>query len=190
MTADDEQAEEASIIETLVKTLNSGEENEYLFPIGYYKIKWTAEETDDEFLKDITIYVCPKAPTVKMFVNGEELEDIDYKLTQRATIKIVGDDGAKIYYNLNNAGFVEGHEFEINKVGINYILIIQVLDGYQSEVLKLYVNYNPPNTMGWIVYIGGIAIFGALFYLVIKYYPLLVGFHIGKNGKSGAKNLD
>ena len=190
LTAENEQEEEPTIIETLVKSLNINEENEYLFSIGYYRIKWTAEETDDDFLKDITIYVCPKAPIVKMFVNGEELEDIDYKLTQKATIKIVGDEGAKIYYNINNAGYVEGDEFEINKVGINYILITQVIDGYQSEVLTLYVNYNPPNTMGWIVYIGGIAIFGALFYLAIKYYPVLVHFHIGKNGKDGRKNLD
>ena len=188
LSVENPEDENPVITETLIKTLEKG--HDYEFGIGYYKIKWTNNETDNPYLADIIIYISPKAPSVKMLKNGQELSDVDYKLTEKATIKIYGEEGAKTYYSINGQAYIEGTEFEINNVGINYILITQVIDGYQSEVLTLYITYNPPNTRGWIVLIAGTAIFVLLFYLAIKYYPMLVKFHIGKSKKNNNKNLD
>ena len=190
LSVEDPEAENPTVNETLIKTLNINEENEYEFAIGYYKIKWTDDETDDPYLQDITLYICPKAPIVKMIVNGEELPDIDYKLKRKATIKIIGEETAETFYSINNSAFVKGDEFDIQSAGINYIVIVQIIDGYQSEALALYITYNPPNTMGWIIYIAGVAIFALLFYLAIRFYPALVKFHIGKNNGGSKKNLD
>ncbi|MBO7508033.1 MAG: leucine-rich repeat domain-containing protein, partial [Clostridia bacterium] len=113
LSVEDPEAENPTVNETLIKTLNINEENEYEFAIGYYKIKWTDDETDDPYLQDITLYICPKAPIVKMIVNGEELPDIDYKLKRKATIKIIGEETAETFYSINNSAFVKGDEFDI-----------------------------------------------------------------------------
>ena len=183
------QNNENIVTETEIQTLNVGEE--YLFEIGYYRIKFTDEATENLLLQEIeAFYICPKAPTVKMYQNNEELEDINYQIVSPATLKITGDENSEIYYSINNQTAVKGDTIEINTVGINLVRIYQVVDGYQSEIVSYYINYTPPNTWGWVAYLGGATILGVLFYLAIIYYPKLVSIKIGRKGDKNKPNLD
>ena len=180
----DENDEEVTI-ETLVHTLTSGS---YQFPIGYYKLKFTDVETDNPLLQDINVYICPATPTVKMFVNGEELESMQYKLSSPATLKFYGsNENSQIIYQVNNGSYVVLDELEIKKNGIYIIKAYQVINGYQSMPLSIYLTYSEPNTKGWIFVIGGSAILAGMFYLAIKFMPNFIKMRIGGNEDKGEK---
>lgn len=179
--------ETEQIDETLIKTLGINET--YTFDIGYYRIEFVAEEKTSE-TQDIEVYIYPKSPTVKMFRNGEELKQLEYTFSSPTTIKFYGDENATFEYKINNDESATGDHVEINKEGLNIVIVYQIIDGYYSDPITIFIQYKQRTLKGWIFVIAGSAVFIVAFYFIIKYYPILIKKHLGKTKDTGKKNLD
>ena len=176
--AEDDEEQEITYDEVEIETLHENES--YTFNYGYYKLKFTDAETTNPLLQTMKFYISPEAPTIKMFVNGEELEKITHNTSVPITIKIYGDENATFY--VNNVK-LETNEITISKGGIYTLNFYQVFDDiYKSAPYTLYLKYEEPQTASWLYLIGGIGIFVALFYLAIKFTPKLASLNIGKSG--------
>lgn len=163
------------IIETEVKTLSVGDT--HTFSLGYFTIKFS------ETRENINIYIAPKAPTLKMFKDNQEIE-LNHMITSPVTLKFFGDDNATFVYQINSGEVKQSGEVEIKTVGINNVVVYQVVDGYLSFATTFYIEYNPPQTNSWIFVLGGAVIFVLAFYFAIKYIPKISMFNIGKKGNN------
>ena len=171
-----------------VAVVASGES--YKFNLGLYRIKFVETASDEPMLKDIDVYICPSKPTIKMFVNGEELENISYSFTTPVTIKFYGDENARFVYYLNSEDAVEANEVEIKTPGVNIITIYQIVDEYQSLGYQLFITYKQVSPASWIYLVAGSIVFAILFYLAVRYMPKLVKAKIGENETKNKENLD
>ena len=183
-----QQTGENTVQETLVKTLAKNDEP-YTFGLGYYRLEFDVVTKTAE-TQDIIVYIVPHKPTIKMFRDGKELTEIEYTFNTPTVIKFYGEENAKFAYKLNTGELVENvTEVEIKNTGINVLYVYQIVDGYASDAETIFLEYKQKTTKGWIFVIVGSAIFVVAFYFVIKYYPVLVTKHIGKNS-ANKKNLD
>lgn len=172
----------------MLTAILSGES--YQFNLGYYRIKFVDNDAEELMLKQIDVYICPSTPTIKMFVNDEELENVTYSFLAPVTIKFYGEENAKFVYILNNMAPVEANEVEIKTPGVNILTIYQIVDGYQSAGYQLFLTYKQPANARWLFVVGGTLIFAILFYLAIKYMPKLAKLRLGEKKHSNRDNLD
>ena len=176
-------------IETEIETVNIFES--YEFALGYYRIKFTNDETEDLMLKPISIYICPPTPTVEMYINGEKQDLINYQLFLPTTIKIIGEEGATFAYSLNSNELFYSDEVNITKSGINVLTVYQIIDGYRSQGYQLFLTYKPSTTTSWILVIAGALGFAILFYVALVFVPKISTIKIGqKSPKKDTKDLD
>lgn len=173
----------------LIATINDGEE--HLFALGYYRIKFIEGESDNPLLTPITIFVRPKAPTTKMFVNDEE-QELSYALTRPTIYKFYGDENATFEVYINSVKQVNVTNFiEIKNPGINVLTVYQIIDGYKSEALQLFITYEEPQSLNWIFTLVGALVFAIIFYVAIKGIPYISKIHIGgKNNENKKDKLD
>lgn len=181
---------ESFVEQQLLTTLTNGQN--YTFDIGYYTVKFVDGEPTKEIQKPIKeVYICPQAPTIKMYQGGKQLDAIQHKLTTPTTIKFFGQENAQLAFSVNGSELLNGNEYTFDSDGIYIVNVYQIIDGYLSEPLSLYLTYTTSTIWGWIAWVGGIMAFIALFYLAIKYMPNLVKLKIGKDNKNNNKeNLD
>ncbi len=180
-----EGSEETTFTETEIDTLVANES--YTFAYGYFRLKFNEIESTNPLLKQMTFYICPVAPTIKMYINGQELEKITHKTTVPLTIKVFGEDNS--VFVVNNSK-IEGNEITINKNGVYTLTFYQIIDNqYKSAGYSLYLEYQAPLAINWLFAIGGTALFVVLFYLAVKFSPKLVNINIGKS-KKDKTNLD
>lgn len=183
-----QQTDENTVQETLVKTLAKNDEP-YTFGLGYYRLEFDVTTKTAE-TQDIIVYIVPHKPTIKMFRDGKELTEIEYTFDTPTVVKFYGEENAKFAYKLNNGELVENvTEVEIKNVGINVLYVYQIVDGCISDAETIFLECKQRTTKGWIFVIAGSAIFVVAFYFIIKYYPVLIKKHIGKNS-TNKKNLD
>lgn len=172
----------------IVATLQAGEAHQFL--LGYYKIKFVPQAESQTTFADMTVYICPKTPQILMFQDGKQLDEIANTVAKPTTIKFVGDEGASFVYCVNNGELLSGSEVLIDKDGVNFIKIWQIVDGYSSQPFNLYLVYEQTNAFGWVAVIAGMAIFALLFYFAIKNIGKLSRLNIGKDKKNKYENLD
>ncbi len=175
-----DENDETQFVETKIVELYQSQT--YTFELGYYKIKFNNANYDD-----INIYIAPKAPEIKMFKNGEEIE-FNHQITSAVELKFYGDENATFVYSVNSNNFVEGNSVKLTTPGVKIIVVYQIIDGYQSFASKVYIEYIKNSTNGIVFVIAGIAIFAVFFYLAIKYMPQLSKLKFGKN--KDKNNLD
>ena len=174
---------ETFVEQQLLATLTAGQN--YTFDIGYFTVKFVDGEAISE------VYICPQAPTVKMYQGDKQLDAIQHKLTTPTTIKFFGQDDAQLAFSINGSELLKGDEYTFDSDGIYIVNVYQIVDGYLSEPLTIYLTYTKSTIWGWIAWVGGIIIFAVLFYLAIRYMPNLAKLKIGKNNKNNNKeNLD
>ena len=169
---------EETFEETEIKTLSVGEKHS--FGIGYYKIKF------GENFEDISFFVIPNAPTLKMFKNGKEIE-LTHIITSGVTIKLFGDEGAVF---IDSQNYNIGDTIEITKEGIYNLEIYQVVDGYRSFKTTFYLEFRSSKATSWIYVMLAIGGFTAVFYIVIKFLPQITSFNIGRKNDNKKDNLD
>lgn len=181
---------ETFVEQQLLATLTAGQN--YTFDIGYFTVKFVDGEAKNELQKPISeVYICPQAPTVKMYQGDKQLDAIQHKLTTPTTIKFFGQDDAQLAFSINGSELLKGDEYTFDSDGIYIVNVYQIVDGYLSEPLTIYLTYTKSTIWGWIAWVGGIIIFAVLFYLAIRYMPNLAKLKIGKNNKNNNKeNLD
>lgn len=166
--------------ETLVKALNANET--YIFPLGNYSVKIAN-------LDDIKFYIAPKAPEIKMFRGESEIE-LTHVITSPVTIKFCGDENARFVYKINAGNLLDGDEVNIDKPDTIQIVVYQIVDGYVSLPTTFYLEYHKTFGLGLVVVIAGIAIFVAVFVVVMKYLPKIMQFKLGESNKNNKENLD
>lgn len=181
--------EEEQEIETEIETLNTFES--YEFALGYYRIKFVDDETENLMLKPISVYICPPTPSIEMYINGEKQEAINLQVVLPTTIKFLGEEGASFAYTLNSNNLIYADEVKITKSGINIITVYQIIDGYRSQGYQIFLTYKPSTTTSWILVIAGALGFGIMFYVVIAFLPKISAIKLGqKNSKKDTKDLD
>ena len=172
----------------LVATLNDGDE--HLFALGYYKIKFVEGESESSLTDPIIVLIRPKSPTAKMIVDEEEKE-VETNITKATTYKFYGDENATFEIYLNGVKQVNVTDsIVIKNPGINILSVYQVIDGYKSAVLQLFITYKEPQSLNWIFTLVGALVFAGIFYLAIKGIPALSKIHIGGKSNNKKDKLD
>ena len=182
--------------ETLIETLEIDES--YEFPYGFFRVKLIGEDMTNPHCETIDkFYIAPPSPTVKMYLDGEELPTVQNRFSGKMVIKFFGEENSKIYYSINGEDPVQANEIEITQNGINIVSFWQEVEEgeeiiWPSAINQLYLIYDAPITSSWLIFIGGSALIVALFYMAIRSVPALSKFHIGKNSddENGRPNLD
>ena len=147
---------------TLFKTLNAGEKT--TLPLGNYLVKF-AEESSEE---GIEFSIIPLAPTIKLFVDNQEIESTTRLLNHNTTIKFYGDENSTIFWRKNgDANWTQSDTAEISSDGITIIYVKQVVDGFESEVQTYSFTVNKSAISAWIFLIVGIAGLVAFFFIAV-----------------------
>ncbi|HAJ77835.1 MAG TPA: hypothetical protein DCO89_02055 [Clostridiales bacterium] len=182
------QTDDGFIENQLVATINDGEE--YLFALGYYKVKFVDGDSDSPLTDPITLFIRPKAPTIKMIVDEEE-QEVSYMLTKPTVYKFYGDENATFEYYLNNSTTpIKADHVEIKYPGINILNVYQIIDGYRSEGVQLFITYQEPQSLNWIFTLVGALVFAIIFYVAIKGIPFISKIHIGRRNNNKKDKLD
>lgn len=147
---------------TLFKTLNAGEKT--TLPLGNYLVKFTEESSE----KGIEFSIIPLAPTIKLFVDNQEIESVTRLLNHNTTIKFYGDENSTIFWRKNgDANWTQSDTAEISSDGITIIYVKQVVDGFESEVQTYSFTVNKSAISAWIFLIVGIAGLVAFFFIAV-----------------------
>ena len=147
---------------TLFKTLNAGEKT--TLPLGNYLVKFTEESSEE----GIEFSIIPLAPTIKLFVDNQEIESTTRLLNHNTTIKFYGDENSTIFWRKNgDANWTQSDTAEISSDGITIIYVKQVVDGFESEVQTYSFTVNKSAISAWIFLIVGIAGLVAFFFIAI-----------------------
>lgn len=147
---------------TLFKTLNAGEKT--TLPLGNYLVKFTEESSE----KGIKFSIIPLAPTIKLFVDNQEIESTTRLLNHNTTIKFYGDENSTIFWRKNgDANWTQSDTAEISSDGITIIYVKQVVDGFESEVQTYSFTVNKSAISAWIFLIVGIAGLVAFFFIAV-----------------------
>ena len=147
---------------TLFKTLNAGEKT--TLPLGNYVVKFTEESPRE----DIKFSIIPLAPTIKLFVDNQEIESTTRLLNHNTTIKFYGDENSTIFWRKNgDANWTRSDTAEISSDGITIIYVKQVVDGFESEVQTYSFTVNKSAISAWIFLIVGIAGLVAFFFIAV-----------------------
>lgn len=151
----------------LFKTLNTGEKT--TLPLGNYVVKFAEESaTEDFWKKKIKFSIIPFAPTIKLFVDNQEIESTTRLLNHNTTIKFSGDENSTIFWRKNgDANWTQSDTAEIDTDGITILYVKQVVDGFESEVQTYSFTVNKSAISAWIFLIIGIAGLVAFFFIAV-----------------------
>lgn len=152
---------------TLLKTLNAGEKT--TLPLGNYLVKFSEESATEDFWKEeIKFSIIPLAPTIKLFVDNQEIESTTRLLNRNTTIKFYGDENSTIFWRKNgDANWTQSDTAEIDTDGITILYVKQVVDGFESEVQTYSFTVNKSAISAWIFLIIGIAGLVAFFFIAV-----------------------
>lgn len=151
---------------TLLKTLNAGEKT--TLPLGNYVVKFAEESATEDFWKEIKFSIIPFAPTIKLFVDNQEIESTTRLLNHNTTIKFYGDENSTIFWRKNgDANWTQSDTAEISSDGITILYVKQVVDGFESEVRTYSFTVNKSAISAWIFLIIGIAGLVAFFFIAV-----------------------
>ncbi len=116
-------------------------------PVGNYRVDYlkddvviTKDNNDDNmWFESRPFSIIPTSPRYVFNVNGKEYQEVE-KLTREATLILIAEDDAKVYYSFDSKEWVEGREVKLNKGGSYFVQFKSVKNGVESRISGVTVN--------------------------------------------------
>lgn len=139
--------QEDELIDTISDEDITGNYQQLRLPVGEYEYIYTIDgqpafSRNDEkraFLDSYKFWIIPQLATYNFTYKGKDYDTLN-KVTGKVTVNLfTAEEGAKIFYSVNNAEWVEGSTVVCDKGGNYSIKVKTVINGVESEEQSVWV---------------------------------------------------